>query len=281
MKKLLILLLVTSPTFASNKAIYGSDSRMEVVESKNPLHQKLASSVAAMVSKKNIKTGTNGLSSLDKTSLKGRLNICSSERFAKQQSASDCTGFLVGPNLIATAGHCVDDDLCKDNNWVFDYKLSSPKETQVGDVKNSNIYSCKRIVDYEYGMFSVVDWAVIELDRPVVGRTPLKLSNKAPKESQSLFVIGTPSGLPLKIATGKVRKDRGDYFSTNLDTFGGNSGSPVFNSSTGLVEGILVRGDVDYKHKWLGLGCGKPVSYDEKAGSEHATAIKFIKDSLK
>jgi hypothetical protein len=37
-----------------------------------------------------------------------------------------------------------------------------------------------------------------------------------------------------------------DYFGANLDAFGGNSGSPVFNENTGEVEGILVRGYQDY-----------------------------------
>ena len=36
------------------------------------------------------------------------------------------------------------------------------------------------------------------------------------------------------------------FFSTNLDTFHVNSGSPVFNFETGVVEGILVRGALDY-----------------------------------
>ena len=31
----------------------------------------------------------------------------------------------------------------------------------------------------------------------------------------------------------------------NLDTFMGNSGSPVFNKETGLVEGILIEGAED------------------------------------
>lgn len=35
----------------------------------------------------------------------------------------------------------------------------------------------------------------------------------------------------------------------NLDTYGGNSGSAVFNDRTGEVEGILVRGEVDYTYK--------------------------------
>ena len=36
------------------------------------------------------------------------------------------------------------------------------------------------------------------------------------------------------------------FFVANLDTYGGNSGSPVFNSDTHEVEGILVRGEADF-----------------------------------
>jgi len=94
MYKLLFLLLATSQAFGNNKAIYGSDSRIEVRESKNPLHQKLASSVAAMVSKKKIKKMANGTSVLASGTLKDVLDVCSSSKFAKQQSVSDCTGFF-------------------------------------------------------------------------------------------------------------------------------------------------------------------------------------------
>jgi hypothetical protein len=36
------------------------------------------------------------------------------------------------------------------------------------------------------------------------------------------------------------------YFRANLDTYGGNSGSAVFDANTGVVEGILVRGENDF-----------------------------------
>ena len=36
------------------------------------------------------------------------------------------------------------------------------------------------------------------------------------------------------------------HFVANLDAYGGNSGSPVFNSDTHEVEGVLVRGDTDF-----------------------------------
>ena len=37
-----------------------------------------------------------------------------------------------------------------------------------------------------------------------------------------------------------------DYFVANTDTFGGNSGSGVFDLSTLQQVGILVRGETDY-----------------------------------
>jgi hypothetical protein len=44
-----------------------------------------------------------------------------------------------------------------------------------------------------------------------------------------------------------ISNDPGDpFFITNLDTFGSNSGSPVINVKTYQVEGILVRGEIDY-----------------------------------
>ena len=48
------------------------------------------------------------------------------------------------------------------------------------------------------------------------------------------------------------------------------------------MEGILVRGDLDYKYTWLGLGCGKANTFAEnEGGGEAVTAIDLIKGSLK
>ena len=61
--------------------------------------------------------------------------------------------------------------------------------------------------------------------------------------------------MPTKIADGaNVRNLQGKFFQANLDTYGGNSGSAVFNVETGEVEGILVRGETDYVFN-SALGC--------------------------
>ena len=63
-----------------------------------------------------------------------------------------------------------------------------------------------------------------------------------------MHVIGHPVGLPAKVAGGAIVRDNtpNPFFVANLDTYGGNSGSPVFNSRTHRVEGILVRGERDF-----------------------------------
>ena len=44
-----------------------------------------------------------------------------------------------------------------------------------------------------------------------------------------------------------VRKNsKGPYFITNLDSFEGNSGAPVFSERDQFVEGILVGGEDDF-----------------------------------
>ena len=89
----------------------------------------------------------------------------------------------------------------------------------------------------------------MRLDRAAVGRKPVKLRSTGKiNDKQSLFVIGHPCGLPQKYAPrARVRDNTpAPFFVANLDTYGGNSGSPVFNSTSSTVEGILVRGENDF-----------------------------------
>jgi V8-like Glu-specific endopeptidase len=57
--------------------------------------------------------------------------------------------------------------------------------------------------------------------------------------------------LPTKIDDGaQVRSNApSGYFVATTDSYGGNSGSSVFNYDTGEVEGVLVRGEDDYVYR--------------------------------
>ena len=228
------------------KVIYGDDNRMDIFESPSPLYQKLARSTAAMISSSSLNCTEDTC-----TLLSGTLEddgICSDARFAKQPTAAVCSGFLVGPDLLLTAGHCIETMVdCQTYEWVFDY--SNLKSSQsVFSINKNDIYKCSKIIARALDKKTFNDFALIKLDR-VANRAPLSYRKSGIiSKKEHLVVIGHPSGLPTKIADGAfVRSNKNKYFfQANLDTFGGNSGSAVFDSASGIVEGILVRGEEDY-----------------------------------
>jgi V8-like Glu-specific endopeptidase len=252
MMKILIttaLVLATS-AFASTKGtkvIYGDDNRLDVINSTNSMYVELSKSTAGMISKYDIGTANNGMVKLRGGSLQSR-GMCASERFSAQPSVANCSGFLVGEDLLVTAGHCIKSQTdCNRYNWVFDYKVDHDTQASVS-VPESSVYECKSVVNTVLSRSDSNDFALIQLKKKVTDRRVLdyRKTGKA-AVGDKLVVIGHPSGLPTKIADGAYIKSlSGKYFSANLDTYGGNSGSAVFNASTGVIEGILVRGATDY-----------------------------------
>jgi hypothetical protein len=121
--------------------------------------------------------------------------------------------------------------------------------TPVLRIPKSQVYFCREVVGMKTDDEGA-DWAVVRLDRKVPDHPPLRLrrSGKVP-DRQPLFIIGHPSGLPSKVAGGAAVRDNSPlpHFVSNLDAYGGNSGSAVFNSDTLEVEGILVRGEQDFQ----------------------------------
>lgn len=272
MNKLLVNLLMLlalvpiaqaqSIDFESNKLIYGHDDRYEVDDYSDHDFILKSQSVAMRVSNRKLsedREDSNFLNFPKRKLQKTIPQICSTERFVEQVSVGDCSAFLIAPNKLVTAGHCMmDQSACSSNKWVFDYKLGTTH------FNKKDVYSCKNIISqrYVYNEKEVSDYAVIELDRNVLDRNPLEFRiNGTVKINTPLLVIGHPMGLPMKITDGGSVSKMNDkelvsrfhswllkknYFTANLDTYAGNSGSPVFNKETGKVEGILVKGADDF-----------------------------------
>ncbi len=275
----LTLLSVSLSAFASNKVIYGIDNRVDVFESTSSKFVKLSKSTAAMVLNYKIKPINSYEVELSGMTLEDS-GVCKSEKFSQQPTVANCSGFLVDKNKLVTAGHCIEDATdCANNSWVFDYKVDYSDQGKV-IVDKSKVYKCKKIISRDLNTTTKNDYALIELEEVVTDREPLKFrkTGKA-KVGDKLVVIGHPSGLPSKIADGaKIRSTGSVFFNANLDTYGGNSGSAVFNATTGVIEGILVRGDQDYK--WdSALGCKVSNVIASDAGrGEDVTLITNIKE---
>ncbi len=282
---------VSAPAYqeetSDRKSIYGDDDRTDYY-SADPVKRSLADSVVSFWESGSV-TMAGGKALLGVMNFGRAARLCPGEKFAEQPIGAFCSGTLVGEDIVMTAGHCiVDQAKCADTKLVFGYSLK-----KAGDYPSSvppeDVYSCssiiKRDLDVTPGFLASIwnggpgpDFALIKLDRKVAGRKPLAVNRRSkPANGDQLFVIGHPVGLPVKIAgNAKVRKASPRYFFlTDLDTFGGNSGSAVFNAKTNLIEGILVRGDVDFVNSPAGCKVASVVPQEGGHG-EAVTKISVL-----
>lgn len=254
-KYLLLCALIAQSASASTTQIdvvYGVDNRRDYFEASSSQRQ-LSASVAGLVPLNRFAKGRlSNTFDIASTTLEDAHKICPSEKFSDQMIGPMCTGFLIAPDVIVTAGHCylqksTAEERCKNAVWVFDYAQGSRRSNPTQGIPLQNIYTCEKVLSARYS--GPHDYTIVKLSRKVTGRAPLRFRSSSKISSgTSLMVMGHPSGLPLKIADGgKVTYNSlKETFSTTLDTFHGNSGSPVFDAKTGMVEGILVQGKTDY-----------------------------------
>lgn len=264
---------------AAPKTIYGEDDRIELYEAVDLRIQRFALSTVALISKDRVTLDpAAGLALLDGIPYDERFlyPLCREEKFFGQTSVADCSGALVAPDLVLTAGHCFESsDDCRQVNIVFDYRRRNANDP-AKIVSLEHVYGCSEIVAREY-QTSGADYAVIRLDRPALDRAPLPLDRDTPVQTgDPLLVIGHPWGLPTKIApVGSVIAGAGQkgHFFAELDTFAGNSGSAVLNPETGAIRGVLVRGSDDFVKK-RGASCFSAYRCSrEECGGEEVTQV--------
>ena len=226
--------------------IYGTDGRLDYYQTTDLL-RRLADSTVALV-KTNQLISQSGAVAVSGKNYGQEMMLCSTEKFKEQNTAAFCSGSLVAPDTIITAGHCITNQSdCNETSFVFGFAIKSAGVLP-SQVASTEVYRCKSIVK-QVLTSAAADFAVIKLDRAVTNHQPLSIRRSGEVQvNDPLVVIGHPSGLPTKITTGGIVRSiaNSDYFVANTDTYGGNSGSAVFNANTGLIEGILVRGEQDF-----------------------------------
>lgn len=250
-------------------SIYGKDDREMITNKSDPRVKELSKSIALIVSVDALDIGMFK-TTVKAPSLQEAMNMCVSEHFVTRPAVAGCTGFLVAPNILASAGHCfMDESDCATKKIIFD--VDSKEQSKKGySVNSNNVFSCARIISTMYDMNAPgeQDYSLIELDRTPKRREPLKLNmSKKIENSANVFMIGHPFGMPLTLSReSAIFNNNGIYqFTAGLDSFEGNSGSPVFNSKTMQVEGILVNGQEDLVYDPKNE-CYRNKIYDGKGG---------------
>lgn len=251
-------LSLTAALLDKQKAIYGQDNRKDIfMVASDPKINAAADAVVSLFQSSRLVPLDDGV----RTKIVNKVyateyRLCDSaspvEPYLNQPCSAFCSGVLIAPDLIATAGHCIftaqaGGPPLNDIRFVFGYRMRD-ENTPALIINNSDIYTGKQIVKQVY-VSNGPDWALVRLDRPVQGHTPASIRRTSKiSDAEDIYVIGHPCGLPAKFADGAIVRDNtnADFFVANLDTYGGNSGSPIFNRTTHQVEGILVRGEKDF-----------------------------------
>lgn len=256
---LIIYILITLNLQASSKdkVLYGVDNRYEIGHSP---YSHFSESIGAMINLDHYDYEDHDqeviLKNVATLSYYRGVPTCKGLRFRNQLTISSCTGFLVKKDILVTAGHCItkykqaiknkSNQKCKNSIWAFDFKEENTNANSVS-IDKTNIKKCKRIISARYD--DNLDYAIIKLEASKEdSRKPLKLSfdHRDYAIGNRVMVIGHPSGLPMKVSEGaRIHKTDLHSFVSNLDTFAGNSGSPIFNNY-GEVIGILNSGETDY-----------------------------------
>lgn len=234
---------------SSFKTIYGTDKR--VLISNAPVEvQKYAPAIALLSHKFKIAQSDSTQISIKSLVFGNVLQICQQERFREHLMLGDCSGFAINKNQIVTARHCIPDQKsCDDRVIIFGHQRPINNE-----FSPDQVFECKRIdASLEKNLGDLV---LVTLNKPLPHEVPLKLpradSNWPPVGldlSFNAFVLGHPFGLSMIAAPLKSQfKHQTDIsFGAQADVSQGASGSPLINTQSGEILGVLTGGDFDLK----------------------------------
>lgn len=237
--------------------VYGNDDRTDYYAHPSDFWRGIArKSIVALMPASAVNMSDPNNVQISAGVLGEELWLCSDQRFYSQPTVAQCSGTLIDNDLLLTAGHCVTNlTECRNYRYVFNFLMTG--ENTLATITSDDVYGCKAIAVRE--MTNSVDYAVIQLDRPVVPPlepVAVRTVNEALAQGTWISVIGFPDGIPGKLVTPDLTANTGprvldgraatlDYFVGTTDTFNANSGSGIFNQQGELV-GILVRGESDY-----------------------------------
>jgi subtilisin-like proprotein convertase family protein len=239
----------------SPKVIYGKDDRIEEYQVTNSAYRHAGDATVMLVYWEDLTPNGNGTYTLpsktfaqwylDLDPIATGLPLCDDERFRDEPAPGVCSGVLVAPDVIATAGHCVACETIGDLAAVFGFVMTEASTARL-TVSADDVYRCSQVIAYHD---SYPDWSLVRLDRIVTSHVPVNMRVSGQiADAELLLAIGHPWGLPRKYDAGGIVRDNSaaSYFQANVDTYAGSSGSPIFNRSTLEIEGVVSTGKPDF-----------------------------------
>ncbi|PDZ00304.1 hypothetical protein COD89_30980 [Bacillus thuringiensis] len=171
-----------------------------------------------------------------------------------------CTGWMVGPKTLVTAAHCV-------NGGTTSMTVSPGKNggsNPYGTAKISQVYISPNYINTEN---PGDDWAVININRNLGDQTSWFGYNSG-LPNGSITITGYPGDKSygqMWTGVGSIEWSTGNIAYHNVDTFGGQSGAPVY----------------DYRREVYAIHVGYDGNYNKNRAaritSEVINAIETIK----
>jgi V8-like Glu-specific endopeptidase len=275
------------------RGVFGTDDRKEATDATG--FKDYVRATAVMVHKSNFYDNRIYGNTLRErlANIFGTKNFDPNVKFLDQPAIAQCTGFLIAPDILVTAGHCIlDMNTAKDYYWVFDYtnEMQYNSKEKYLTVKPENIFSVIDVLAAEENnnsYLSNTDYAVLRLNKKSTRRPYRFRTSGSVSEETRVYTVGTPTGLPLKLSENSkvIDNEPETWFMSDTDVFPGNSGGPIFDPA-GWIEGILVRtaaqtlsdGELtaDYKYN-ADCDCIQTVEFTEVYNTAGSQAHKINK----
>jgi glutamyl endopeptidase len=154
--------------------------------------------------------------------------------------SNSCTGWLVSPDTVVTAGHCVSSYGAP----IADFHITPGRNgnrSPWGTATASEVW-----FDRSFDVIPGHDWGIVKLRQPIgdtVGWIGLQTPRQVSFAGSTVSISGYPSDKPagtLWSASGDVESQTASRLLYSIDTYGGQSGSAVYQN--GRAIGIHVTG---------------------------------------